>query len=109
MDESEPIQSYYWIPTVEDLQLLLEPLNRKYRGTGNSSGRSQNVRGGVVRQMAVQAEVTKGEVNQEADRQEVGPARPPIIQWKNIVINRFARVQDKENDELPANQSTKNF
>ncbi len=61
--------------------------------------------------MAVQAEVTKGEVNQEADRQEVEGLRDhphhPVEEHRHQQVCQ--EVQDKENDELPANQSTKNF
>ena len=79
LDESEPIQSYYWIPTVEDPATIARATQSgNTRGTGNSSGRSQNVRGGVVRPDGSSSRGNQGR-SESGGRSSGGrgPARPP--------------------------------
>ena len=79
LDESEPIQSYYWIPTVEDPATIARATQSgNTRGTGNSSGRNQNGRGGVVRP---DGSSSRGDQGRSESRGRPtggrGPARPP--------------------------------
>ena len=79
LDESEPIQSYCWIPTVEDPATIARATQSgNTRGTGNSSGRSQNVRGGVVRPDGSSSRGNQGR-SESRGRSSGGrgPARPP--------------------------------
>ncbi len=79
LDESEPIQSYYWIPTVEDpASVARATQSGNTRGNSSSSGRSSNDRGGVVRPDGSRSRGDQGR-SESRGRSSGGrgPARPP--------------------------------
>ena len=79
LDESEPIQSYYWIPTVEDPATVARaPESGNTRGNSSSSGRGSNDRRGVVRPDGSRSRGDQGR-SESRGRSSGGrgPARPP--------------------------------
>ena len=79
LDESEPIQSYYWIPTVEDPATVARATQSgNTRGNSSSSGRGSNDRRGVVRPDGSRSRGDQGR-SESRGRSSGGrgPARPP--------------------------------
>ena len=79
LDESEPIQSYYWIPTVEDPATVARATQSgNNRGNSSSSGRGSNDRRGVVRPDGSRSRGDQGR-SESRGRSSGGrgPARPP--------------------------------
>ena len=79
LDESEPIQSYYWIPTVEDPATVARATQSgNTRGNCSSSGRGSNDRRGVVRPDGSRSRGDQGR-SESRGRSSGGrgPARPP--------------------------------
>ena len=79
LDESEPIQSYYWIPTVEDPATVARATQSgNTRGNRSSSGRGSNDRRGVVRPDGSRSRGDQGR-SESRGRSSGGrgPARPP--------------------------------
>ena len=79
LDESEPIQSYYWIPTVEDpASVARATQSGNTRGNSSSAGRISNDRGGVVRPDGSRSRGDQGR-SESRGRSSGGrgPARPP--------------------------------
>tara|TARA_Y100000814_G_scaffold181305_1_gene132430 strand:- start:217 stop:1134 length:918 start_codon:yes stop_codon:yes gene_type:complete len=79
LDESEPIQSYYWIPTVEDPATVARATQSgNTRGNSSSSGRGSNDRRGVVRHDGSRSRGDQGR-SESRGRSSGGrgPARPP--------------------------------
>ncbi|MBT16007.1 MAG: hypothetical protein CMO59_08510 [Verrucomicrobiales bacterium] len=79
LDESEPIQSYYWIPTVEDPATVARATQSgNTRGNSSSSRRSSNDRGGVVRPDGSRSRGDQGRSESRGKSSGGrGPARPP--------------------------------
>jgi len=79
LDDSEPIQSYYWIPTVEDPATIARATQSGNSGGSRaSSGRGSNGRGGVVRPDGSRSRGDQGR-NESRGRSSKGrgPSRPP--------------------------------
>ena len=79
LDESEPIQSYYWIPTVEDPATVARATQSgNTRGNSSSSGRGSNDRRGAVRPDGSRSRGDQGR-SESRGRSSGGrgPARPP--------------------------------
>ena len=79
LDESEPIQSYYWIPTVEDPATVARATQSgNTRGNSSSSGRGSNGRRGAVRPDGSRSRGDQGR-SESRGRSSGGrgPARPP--------------------------------
>ena len=79
LDESEPIQSYYWIPTVEDPATVARATQSgNTRGNSSSSGRGSNDRRGVVRPDGSRSRGDQGRSESRGRSSGgKGPARPP--------------------------------
>ena len=79
LDESEPIQSYYWIPTVEDPATVARATQSgNTRGNSSSSRRGSNDRRGAVRPDGSRSRGDQGR-SESRGRSSGGrgPARPP--------------------------------
>lgn len=79
LDDSEPIQSYYWIPTVEDPASIARATQSGNSGANRaSSGRGSNDRRGVVRPDGSRSRGDQGR-NESRGRTSGGrgPSRPP--------------------------------